>query len=79
MIHSAKDLSPDQKLAIENLLGHPIQENQRLSIRTLPASPAPQWLKNIRADAARNGLNAISAEDIDAEIAATRRTRSDRS
>lgn len=53
MIHSVKDLSPDQKLAIENLLGHPIQENQHLSIRTLPATPAPEWLTSIRANAAR--------------------------
>jgi len=28
MIHKAKDLSPDQRLAIESLLGRSIEENE---------------------------------------------------
>ena len=39
MIHKAKDLSPDQRAAIESLLGRRILEDETLSIRTI-ASPA---------------------------------------
>ncbi len=34
MIHKAKDLSPDQRLAIESLLGRSIGENEEIIIRT---------------------------------------------
>lgn len=34
MIHKAKDLSPDQRLAIESLLGCSIGENEEIIIRT---------------------------------------------
>jgi hypothetical protein len=33
MIHKAKDLSPNQKAAIEGLLGRAIAENEVISIR----------------------------------------------
>ncbi len=32
MTHKAKDLSPDQKVAIESLLGRSIAENEEISI-----------------------------------------------
>lgn len=41
MIHSAKDLSPDQKLTMESLLGRPVSEQKQISIRTVPVTPAP--------------------------------------
>jgi len=45
MIRSAKDLSPDQKEAIERLLGRAIAENEQVSVRTVPSAPPPDWLK----------------------------------
>jgi hypothetical protein len=45
MIHKAKDLSPDQKTAIESLLGRSVDENEAISIRTLASAPAPEWLQ----------------------------------
>src|SRR5487761_1297527 len=41
MIHKAKDLSPDQKAAIEGLLGRAISENEEISIRTITL-PSPR-------------------------------------
>jgi hypothetical protein len=41
MIRRAKDLSPDQKAAIERLLGRAIAENEQVSVRTI-TSPPPQ-------------------------------------
>ena len=77
MIHSVKDLSPDQKLAIESLLGRPISEGEEISVRTVPASP--EWLKSIQRDAKTRGTDKLTMEEVDAEIAATRRERSQRS
>ena len=73
MIHSVKDLSPDQKLAIESLLGRPISEDEQVSVRTLPASP--EWLMSIQQDARKKGTDNLTMEEIDAEIAAARRER----
>ena len=39
MIHHAKDLSPDQKAAIESLLGRRVLEDEAISIRAI-APPA---------------------------------------
>ena len=39
MIHHAKDLSPDQKKAIESLLGRRVLEDEAISIRAI-APPA---------------------------------------
>src|SRR6202012_1241795 len=44
MIHRAKDLSPDQKLVIESLLGRWVGEDEAISIRTLAPASAPEWL-----------------------------------
>ena len=73
MIHSVKDLSPDQKLAIESLLGRPISDGEQVSVRTLPASP--EWLMSIQQDARKKGTDKLTMEEIDAEIAAARRER----
>jgi hypothetical protein len=73
MIHSVKDLSPDQKLAIESLLGRPISEDEQVSVRTLPASP--EWLMSIQQDARKKGTDKLTMEEIDTEIAAARRER----
>jgi hypothetical protein len=76
MIHSVKDLSPDQKLAIESLLGRPISEGEQVSLRTVPASP--EWLVSIQHDSKEKGTDKLTMEDIDAEIAAGRRERGQR-
>ena len=73
MIHSVKNLSPDQKLAIESLLGRPISDGEQVSVRTLPASP--EWLMSIQQDARKKGTDKLTMEEIDAEIAAARRER----
>lgn len=53
MIHSAKDLSPDRKLGIEDLLGRAI---------------SPDWLMAIRQNAHERGVDTLTPEDIKAEI-----------
>ena len=76
MIHSVKDLSPDQKLAIESLLGRPISEGEQVSVRTVPVSP--EWLTSIQQDARKKGTDKLTMEEIDAGIAAERRQRGQR-
>ncbi len=67
MIFSVKDLSPDQKLTIESLLGHSVSEEEQIVIRTVSVPAAPDWLRSTR-----------TVEEIDAEITAARRDRSER-
>jgi prevent-host-death family protein len=38
-------------------------------------APPPDWLKNLQDDAKRKGLDKLTMEEIDAEIAASRRDR----
>ena len=45
-------------------------------VKTL--APAPDWLKDIQNHAKRRGLDKLTMDDIDAEIAATRRDRRER-
>ena len=75
MIHKAKDLSPDQKMAIESLLGRPVAEDEAISIRTLASLSAPEWLQKSWESANRLGLDRLSTEEIDAEIDAARKAR----
>ena len=77
MTRKAKDLSPDQKLAIESLLGRSIAENEEIIIRTTSPS-TPEWLQSSWESAAEQGLDRLSIEEIDAEIAAARKARRDR-
>jgi hypothetical protein len=76
MIHSVKNLSPDQKLAIESLLGRPIADGEQVSVRTVPASP--EWLMSIQQDSRKKGTDKLTMEEIDAEISAARRERGQR-
>ena len=75
MVHKAKDLSPDQRIAIEGLLGRSIGENEQIIIRTAEAPAPPEWLKRSWERAQERGLDRLSAKEIDAEIAAVRKTR----
>ena len=80
MIHSVKDLSPDQKLAIESLLGRPISEGEQVSVRTVPASldglrpsnrtpgkkaPINSRWKKLTRKLPQHGVSAASAPDND--------------
>ncbi len=75
MTHKAKDLSPDQKMAIESLLGRSIAENEEIIIRTTTSPAAPEWLQASWKNAQEQGLDRLSVEEIDAEIAAARKAR----
>jgi hypothetical protein len=75
MIHKAKDLSPDQKIVIESLLGRPIAPHEAISISALPSDAAPAWLQESWESAKQQGLDRLSMEEIDAEIAAARKAR----
>jgi len=45
-------------------------------VKTL--APAPDWLKDIQENARQEGLDELTMDDIDAEIAAARRERRER-
>jgi hypothetical protein len=77
MSHKAKDLSPDQKTAIESLLGRAIAENEEISILTTTHPSVPEWLQKSWKSAKQQGLDQLSVEEIDAEIAAARKARRD--
>jgi hypothetical protein len=53
MIQQAKDLSPDQRIAIESLLGVSIGENEEIVIRTTDSRSAPEWLRRILGECTR--------------------------
>jgi hypothetical protein len=78
MIHKAKDLSSEQKVAIESLLGRSVAEDEAISIRTLASASAPEWLQQSWESAKRAGLDRLSIEEIDAEIDAARKARRNR-
>jgi hypothetical protein len=78
MIHKAKDLSPDQKVAIESLLGRSVAEDEAISVRTLASGSAPEWLVQSWESAKRLGLDRLSTEEIDKEIDAARKARRNR-
>ena len=75
MIHKAKDLSPDQKIVVENLLGRSISADEAISIRAIPSMPAPDWLQRSWESAKQEGLDQLTMEEIDEEIAAARKAR----
>ena len=78
MIHEAKDLSPDQKTAIESILGRSIADDEAIVVRALGPDTAPEWLRQSWESARQFGLDRLSAEEIDAEIDAARMARGDR-
>lgn len=78
MTHKAKDLSPDQKMAIESLLGRTIAENEEITIRTTTSPSAPEWLQASWKSAQEQGLDRLSVEEIEAEIASARKARRER-
>ena len=77
MIHKARDLSPDQKVVIEGLLGRPVSEDEAISVRAIPPASAPEWLQKSWESAAQSGLDKLSDDEIDHEIEAARKARRD--
>jgi hypothetical protein len=78
MIHKAKDLSPEQKTAIESLLGRSVAEDEAISIRAIASASAPEWLQQSWESAERLGVDQLSLEEINAEIDAARKARRNR-
>ncbi len=75
MIHKAKDLSLDEKRAVEALLGRALSEEEEISIRALPAPEglSPERRKQIvaaleahfaKVNAQRQPLSGEQADDI---------------
>jgi hypothetical protein len=75
MIHKANELSADQRVAIESLLGRRVEPDESISVRAVEPSSAPAWLQQSWESANRLGLDTLSAEEIDAEIDAARKGR----
>jgi hypothetical protein len=65
----------NQKLAIESLLGRSIAENEEITIHATTSNSAPKWLQTSWSSAQDQGLDQLSVDEIDAEIAAARRDR----
>jgi hypothetical protein len=74
-----RNLTPDQKLAVERLLGRPISEDEQISIGTAAPDSAPEWLRRSWQSAESWNLDRLSPDEIDAEIAAARRERNPQS
>lgn len=70
MIHRAKDLAPDQRSVLESLLGRSVNEDESISIRTVP-----DWLRQSWESARQLNLDKLSMNEIDAEIDAARQAR----
>jgi hypothetical protein len=74
MIHEVKDLSPDQKLAVESLLGRPVSEQETVSVQAFqPPAVSVQRRQEIaealrryfaEVDAKRQPVPADAAGDI---------------
>jgi hypothetical protein len=71
MIYKAQDMTPDQRNAVECLVGRPVNEEEAISVRVLPATPG--WLQKAWETAEQQGVADLTMEDIDAEIEAARK------
>ena len=61
MICNAKDLSPDQKAAIETLLGRRVQEGEAVSVRAFEPAAVPHQRKLEIADELRKYFAEVDA------------------
>jgi len=78
MIHKAKDLSPDQRTALEGLLGRSVGDEEAISVRAITPAAVPDWLRQSWESSQELGLDRLSMDEIDAEIQAARMARRDR-
>lgn len=61
MIRNAKDLSPDQKVAIESLLGRRILEDEAISVRAIEAPPLSDQRRHELAEELRKYFAEVDA------------------
>jgi hypothetical protein len=61
MIHNAKDLSPDQKKAIESLLGRRILEGEAISVRAIEPPVLPEQRRQELAEELRKYFAEVDA------------------
>jgi hypothetical protein len=66
MIRSAKELSSQQRVAVESLLGRSISENEPIIVRAV--SKPPEWLQQAWQGAKERGLDELTPADIQEEI-----------
>ena len=83
MIHKAKDLLPDQKAAVESLLGRQILEGEAVSVRAFdPPVLSDQWrqefIDSLKCYFAQVDANSRSVSAEEAEQAITEAMRSTR-
>jgi hypothetical protein len=78
MIHKAKDLSPDQKTALESVLGRVVAEDEAIIIRAVSSASVPEWLQESWDSAKERELDRLSMAEIQAEIDLARKARRDR-
>ena len=83
MIHKAKDLSPDQKAAVESLLGRQILEGEAVSIRAfeppvLSDQRRQEIIDSLKCYFAQVDANSRSVSAEEAEQAITEAMRSPR-
>jgi hypothetical protein len=74
MTFRAKELSADQKIVIEGLLGRALGDDEAVSVRA-GSDVAPEWLRQSWESAETLGIDRLSMEEIDAEIDAARKAR----
>ena len=82
MTRKAKDLSPDQKAVIENLLGRQVQEDEEITVRATPALSAQrrrELADQFRAHFAEVDARRKPGSEEDAEEIITEAMRSSRS
>ena len=60
MIHKLKDLSPDQRMAVESLLGRSVGEDEAISICAVAPGSAPEWLQKSWETGRRLGMDRLS-------------------
>jgi len=61
MIHKAKDLSPEQKLAIESLLGRQVLDDETISVRAIEPPALSDQQKHELADQLRKYYAEVDA------------------
>jgi hypothetical protein len=79
MTYEVKNLSAQQKAVIESLLQRELAEDETVQIAAIAPLSAPAWLENSWESAKRQGVDNLSDREIDAEIAAARKARRERS
>ncbi len=75
MICKAESLTEEQKTVVESLLGRAVGDGEAISVRVVPEKTLPEWLKNSWKSAEELGLDRLTMDEIDAEIAAARTYR----